>query len=71
MLFRSYLEHELISEAIGIYSGNILSLYFDIYENSLQDVEKIYHFSYNEHNDDEVISTLHNVLSRVVEREQE
>ena len=66
-----YLEHELISEAIGIYSGNILSLYFDIYENSLQDVEKIYHFSYNEHNDDEVISTLHNVLSRVVEREQE
>ena len=49
---------------------NILSLYFDVYENDLQDIKQINHFLYDKGDYDKVFIVLKNVLKKSMERKQ-
>ncbi len=49
---------------------NILSLYFDVYENDPQDIKQINHFLYDKGDYDKVFIVLKNVLKKSMERKQ-
>ena len=49
---------------------NILSLYFDVYENDPQDIKQINHFLYYKGDYDKVFIVLKNVLKKFMERKQ-
>lgn len=49
---------------------NILSLYFDVYENDPQDIKQINHFLYDKGDYDKVFIVLKNVLKKFMERKQ-
>ncbi len=49
---------------------NILSLYFDVYENDLQDIKQINHFLYDKGDYDKVFIVLKNLLKKSMERKQ-
>ena len=49
---------------------NILSLYFDVYENDPQDIKQINHFLYDKGDYDKVFIVLKNVLKKFIERKQ-
>ncbi len=49
---------------------NILSLYFDVYENDPQDIKQINHFLYDKCDYDKVFIVLKNVLKKFMERKQ-
>lgn len=49
---------------------NILSLYFDVYENDPQDIKQINHFLYDKGDYDKVFIVLKNLLKKSMERKQ-
>ena len=49
---------------------NILSLYFDVYENDPQAIKQINHFLYDKGDYDKVFIVLKNVLKKFMERKQ-
>lgn len=49
---------------------NILSLYFDVYENDPQDIKQINHFLYDKGDYDKVLIVLKNLLKKSMERKQ-
>ena len=49
---------------------NILSLYFDVYENDPQDIKQINHLLYDKGDYDKVFIVLKNVLKKFMERKQ-
>ena len=53
-----------------VIAENILSLYFDVYENDPQDIKQINHFLYDKGDYDKVFIVLKNVLKKFMERKQ-
>lgn len=49
---------------------NILSLYFDVYENDPQDIKQINHFLYDKGDYDKILIVLKNLLKKSMERKQ-
>ena len=60
-----YAEHDLVSDIMQAYSGDVLALYLNIYEEYPEAVEKIYHCFYDEANEIGVMPLLYEILTKL------